>query len=221
MWGRLPLRDELFLLAHDDEHGFRPRINLPALGIGLAGAVIADLLIDGAVRVDDGRLNPRGRHDRSYTGDRIADQTLYAVRSTPGAAVRDVIRRSSHELYAQTLAGLISAGILAHTPRRLRRDRLKVAEPAVLVQTRARPRYAVDAIGDPDLATDALCALLRATGLEHVLYLNLSTTELRERLDAITRRIRHRARDPYLHAIPDITTAVDTAIGELATAVYR
>jgi hypothetical protein len=35
----LRVRDALFLLAHDDDHGFRPRLCLPTLGVGLAGAL--------------------------------------------------------------------------------------------------------------------------------------------------------------------------------------
>jgi hypothetical protein len=74
-----------------------------------------------------------------------------------------------------------------------------------VTRARAAPRIAVDYPGSADLDTAALCALIRSAGLESRLGLNLSTTEWRTRLDAITRRIRHR----------------DTAIGDLAVAVYR
>jgi hypothetical protein len=38
----LSVREQLFLLAHDEYREFRPRIHLSALGIGLAGAALID-----------------------------------------------------------------------------------------------------------------------------------------------------------------------------------
>jgi hypothetical protein len=47
--------DDLYVLAHHDVTG-RPFLQARALGIGLAGALLAELVLAGAIRVPDGRV---------------------------------------------------------------------------------------------------------------------------------------------------------------------
>jgi len=49
------LADDLYLLAHHDVTG-RPYLQARALGIGLAGGLLAELVLDGAVRVSGGQV---------------------------------------------------------------------------------------------------------------------------------------------------------------------
>src|ERR1700761_6136153 len=53
------IADDLYLLAHDDASGklfLRPR----ALGIGLAGGLLAELAVEEAIRIRDDRVIPVG-----------------------------------------------------------------------------------------------------------------------------------------------------------------
>src|SRR5258705_11259401 len=80
--GRLPsdlmralsLRDDLFLLAHDDTG--KLGIPQPHIGAGLAGATLIELLLARRVAVVDGRLDVL---DLSPTGDDEIDATLAAI----------------------------------------------------------------------------------------------------------------------------------------------
>lgn len=49
------LADDLYLLAHDDYSG-RPRLQARALGVGLAGALLGELMLDGMIRARGGSL---------------------------------------------------------------------------------------------------------------------------------------------------------------------
>ncbi|RZU51227.1 Golgi phosphoprotein 3 GPP34 [Krasilnikovia cinnamomea] len=219
---RLPLRAELYLLAHDEDRtDLRPWTNLPALGIALVGACLIDLVITGWIDVADDHVSPRTASNQ-WTGDYASDLVLHTVRvPPPGPTVADVLHRHSPDMYQQTTNLLLHSGILRRTRRRLRGSRYQLVEPMVVPRARGAPRQAVEYPERSDLHTDALCALIRSTGLESILYLSLPASQLRARLDAITNGIRTRFGDPRLHAIPDITAAVDTAIGALSVAVYR
>ncbi|GAB3860641.1 hypothetical protein GCM10029963_63860 [Micromonospora andamanensis] len=81
----LPLRDELFLLGHDDDNG-QPYIDRQALALGLAGAVLIDLFLAGRiVLTSNDDSHPAGEQWlrlRSYqpVGDLIADSAIGYIR---------------------------------------------------------------------------------------------------------------------------------------------
>lgn len=83
----LLVAEELLLLLLDDETG-RPTLDRTTLSFGLAGAVLAELALQGAVVVCDGSGN-RGRLVAKDAPD-LADEELRSartvVRSWPGAA---------------------------------------------------------------------------------------------------------------------------------------
>jgi Golgi phosphoprotein 3 GPP34 len=54
---RLPLADQLFLAAHDDVTG-RPRQRPRAIGLGLAGALLGELMLAGKITVEGGLMVP-------------------------------------------------------------------------------------------------------------------------------------------------------------------
>src|SRR5262249_12021636 len=55
--GTRSIADELFLLAHDDVTG-KPRLHPRVTGIGLAGALLAELLLPGLLGIRAGILLP-------------------------------------------------------------------------------------------------------------------------------------------------------------------
>ncbi|HLL66727.1 MAG TPA: GPP34 family phosphoprotein [Micromonosporaceae bacterium] len=227
MHERLKLRDDLFLIAHDEERGFRPRIHLPALGVGLTGAVLIELLQAHRIAIDQGHIVPGPAHTKSSTGDRVYDHLMQTFAATGAVAVpmAELLPATGRYMFDQVRDALLATNVLV-PPRRHRlalpRKDYQPADPTQLVVVRARPRFAVQGSDDDDLSTQALCGLLRVLGLEEALYFPTLRYELRDRLDAVAQRIGRRAgADAYTAAIPQVIEAVDLAVGDLAVAVYR
>ncbi|MFG1953954.1 GPP34 family phosphoprotein [Micromonospora sp. NPDC048830] len=219
----LPLRDELFLIGHDDDTG-RPHLHPQALAFGLAGAVLIDLYLAGRVTLDpahsalpapEQRL--RLRADRPV-GDLIADAAITSLRHPTGAPLRAWLRGFTTDLYERTRAGLVSAGILRHATRRrlhglLTTDIYLPTHTRWPVVPRARLRALATGHEPPTDHTAALAGLVATLGLTAYLYLDTDTATVTARLKAIA----DRHHPPVRH----ITTAVDAAVGDLATAAYR
>ncbi|MEU4533168.1 GPP34 family phosphoprotein [Micromonospora ureilytica] len=219
---RLPLRDELYLLGHNDDTG-QPHIHRQALALGLAGAVLIDLIISGRT-VLDGDGHPVGEqrvrlHIDRPVGDLIADTAIATLRHTHTAPpLRQWLRGFADDLYERTRAGLHAAGILRRTSRRrlgglIRADTYLPTHTRWPVIARARLRYLADGREQPDNHTAALAGLVAALHLAHHLYLNDDTTTVTNHLRAIASQ-HHRP-------VRDVIAAVDAAVGDLATATYR
>ncbi|MFI7519565.1 GOLPH3/VPS74 family protein [Micromonospora globbae] len=216
---RLPLRDELFLLGHNDDTG-HPHIHRQALALGLAGAVLIDLFLAGRILLDPTDDRPAGerwlrlRTDQPV-GDLIADTALAAIRHGRTAPpVKAFLRTFSTDLYERTRAGLVAAGILRqHTRRRLgglaRTDTYLPTDTKWPVIARARLRYLAHGREQPDHHTAALAGLVATLGLTEHLYLDDDTTTLTTRLTTIASQ--------HHQTVRHITAAV----GDLATATYR
>ncbi|MEV5695546.1 GOLPH3/VPS74 family protein [Micromonospora globbae] len=220
---RLPLRDELFLLGHDDDTG-HPHIHRQALALGLAGAVLIDLFLAGRITLDPNDNRPDGErwlrlHTHQPVGDLIADTAIAAIRHRRTAPpVKAFLPTFSTDLYERTRAGLVAAGILRqHTRRRLaglaRTDTYLPTDTKWPVIARARLRYLAHGREQPDHHTAALAGLVATLGLTEHLYLDDDTTTLTTRLTTIA--------DQHHQTVRDITAAVDAAVGDLATAAYR
>ncbi|MEV5695316.1 GOLPH3/VPS74 family protein [Micromonospora globbae] len=220
---RLPLRDELFLLGHDDDTG-HPHIHRQTLALGLAGAVLIDLFLTGRITLDPTDDRPAGErwlrlHTDQPVGDLIADTAIAAIRHrrTP-PPVKAFLRTFSTDLYERTRAGLVAAGILRqHTRRRLaglaRTDTYLPTDTKWPVIARARLRYLAHGREQPDHHTAALAGLVATLGLTEHLYLDDDTTTLTTRLTTIAGQ--------HHQTVRHITAAVDAAVGDLATAAYR
>ncbi|MGC5018720.1 GOLPH3/VPS74 family protein [Micromonospora sp. DT47] len=219
---RLPLRDELYLLGHDDDTG-QLHLHQRALALGLAGAVLIDLFLAGRIHLgprDDVRAATDQRirlHTDTPVGDLIADSALSSIRHA-APPLRMWLRTSSTDMYDRTRAGLVAAGILRqHSQRRLggllRTDSYQATDRKWAIVARARLRYLVAGREQPDNHTAALAGLTAVLGLTEHLYLDHDTTTVTTHLKAIA--------DQHYQAVRDITTAVDATIGDLATAAYR
>ena len=75
----LTLFDELILLAIDEERGLIPRSVNDNLGVGLSGAILAELALQGKVQVGENRR--LALVDNTETGDEFLDQFLKQIRS--------------------------------------------------------------------------------------------------------------------------------------------
>ncbi|MGI5521846.1 GOLPH3/VPS74 family protein [Micromonospora sp. CA-259024] len=221
---QLPLRDELFLLGHDDDTG-QPHVHRQTLALGMAGAVLIDLFLAGRVTLDPNETTCpastpqlRLRVDRPV-GDLIADTALASIRHAhPAATVRPWLRGFADDLYERTRAGLLAAGILHHHTRRrlaglIRADTYLPTDTKWTVVPRARLRYLAVGHELPNNHTAALAGLVAVLGLTPHLYLDDDTTALTVRMTTVA--------DQHHWQVRDITAAVDAAVGDLATAAYR
>ncbi|MEW2386056.1 GPP34 family phosphoprotein [Micromonospora sp. NPDC047707] len=219
---QLPLRDELFLLGHNDDTG-QPHIHRQALALGMAGAVLTDLFLAGRIALDDNEdARPGGRRlwlrlDRPV-GDLIADTAITSVRyANPAPTLRGWLTWFADDLYERTRAGLHAGGILHRTSRRrlggLARTEVYLAtDTKWAVVARSRLRYLAAGREPPDNHTAALAGLVAVLGL--ATHLCLDDT------NAVSRQLRAIA-EQHHRPVRDITAAVEAAVGDLATAAYR
>jgi Golgi phosphoprotein 3 (GPP34) len=172
------LRDDVFLLAHDDSGrliGAEPSINA-----GLAGATLIDLLLHGRVVVVGGRLDVI---DSASTGDDESDSTLLAIAANSApTGPRAWVSWISDRAYERAAKSLEASGLIRRvTTRRLgivAVTRFVPADPDDLVRLRSRLRYAVHSPDLPDSATAALCGLVRVLRLHSSLLLSMPTADL-------------------------------------------
>ncbi|MFD1047795.1 GPP34 family phosphoprotein [Kibdelosporangium lantanae] len=78
--GDLSLSENLFFLGHDPFTG-KPRVRQDILDIGLAGAALADLVLDERVALDNGVVVLRNRY---ATGDPLTDRVLTMIAREAG-----------------------------------------------------------------------------------------------------------------------------------------
>jgi hypothetical protein len=206
----LSLRDDLFLLAHDDTG--KLVIQDASIGAGLAGATLIDLLQSGRVFVSGGRLTVV---DTSSTGDDETDATIEAIAAnTAPCGPRAWVSWISHGAYERIAETLAARGrVHRSTTRRLGVIAVRRCLPANiedLVRVRARLRYAIHGRDLPDPATAALCGLVRVLRLESSLLLSMPTSDLLLALERMT----------SANEVPirQVTNAVEAVV---AAAAYR
>jgi hypothetical protein len=179
------LRNDVFLLAHDDDG--RLFVTEPVISSGLAGATLIDLLLSGRVAVVDGRLDVI---DSAITGDPEADRTLEAIATDTGpTGPRAWVSWLAADAYERTGLLLEAAGVVRRsTVRRLGllpAPRCAPTNIEDLVRLRARLRYGLHSAEPLDPATAALCGLVRVLRLHSSLLLSMPSAEL---LDALARK---------------------------------
>ncbi len=204
------LRDDLFLLAHDD---YGRLIGAePGIGAGLAGATLIDLLLHGRVAVVDGRLDVI---DSASTGDDESDATLMAIAANSApTGPRAWVSWISDRAYERTAKSLEAAGVIHRvTTRRLGLvsvTRIVPANGDDLVRLRSRLRYALHSKDLPDAATAALGGLVRVLRLQSSLLLSMPSSELLLALE--------RMAGANTTTVRQVTSAVEAVI---TAATYR
>lgn len=204
------LRDEVFLLAHDDDG--RLLSAEPVVSAGLAGAMLIDLLLMQRVAVAEGRLCVA---DPASTGDPELDLTLEAVAAnTEPTGPRAWVSWISAGAYERTATALDVAGIVQRTTiRRLGLvpvTRCVPTKPDDLVRLRSRLRFGVHSTEAPDAATAALAGLVRVLRLHRALLLSMPSVALQAELDRLART--------SMTTVRQVIKAVDTLI---TAAAYR
>jgi hypothetical protein len=200
----LSLRDDVFLLAHDD--GGKLVIPETHIGAGLAGATLIELLLTRRVAVIDGRLDVL---DASPTGDEEIDATLQVIdANTAPCGPRAWVSWISHGAYERKAEALAAAGVVRRTTvRRLglvAAGRVLPESQEDLVRVRSRARFAIHGRELPDETTAALCGLVRVLRLEASLLLSMPRSDLLLALERVTAANEVTVRQ--------VTNAVDTVI---------
>jgi len=162
------LPEGLLLVAVDAERRFACPAGGDALSYGLAGAVVTELLLQGAVRVTE-----RGQLIAGHpTGDQLLDDVLLGIRASRPRPVTSWVRVLAGRpvnLHQRLAGRLVRAGVLRQQRRRLLGvlpvRRYAVADEAVLEELRARLRAGLLGHGAPDPRTASLIGLVGACGL--------------------------------------------------------
>jgi len=196
--------DELYLIAHHELTG-RPHLAPRAVGLGLAGALLAELLLAGAITVAAGAVvaDAPGQADDQLTAA-VAAQ-IAAEQTHPVADWLAFVARTAAGAVAVRLA---RAGYLAPPPRRSwRAARWVPVDPDCAFAPVARLNAALDLSRPGDGQVVALGGLAAACGLGPRLFLYLPPGA-RARIDALVRLL-----GPGLgEVIAQTQTAVDAAL---------
>jgi Golgi phosphoprotein 3 (GPP34) len=166
----LPLASEFFLLAHDEYDG-TAAANPSALGQGLAGALLCELIIAGRITAYGSKLNVRD--PRPY-GDPATDAMITEMALQRGDhPARDWVEHLGDEATRQVAQRLVEFGLVRHehTRKLLGRsvDRYPANDPLEAGRPRAELSIALDRTEDLDLQGVTLFGLLSACGIESVL----------------------------------------------------
>jgi hypothetical protein len=208
------LRDDLFLLAHDDDG--RLLVSEPVISAGLAGAMLVDLLLGERVAVVGGRLDVI---DSAATGDTDLDATVEAIGANRDpTGPRAWVSWISAGVYERTAAALELAGAVKRTSARrlglLPVTRCVPTNPDDLVRLRSRLRYGVvHPAEEPDPPTAALAGLVRVLRLHSALLLSMSSADIIGQLERLERPL-----DGEHTTIRQVIRAVDAVI---TAAAYR
>jgi hypothetical protein len=226
--GVASLREQVWLLAHDEHHHLRPRVDARVLEIGLVAATLTDLLLRNRIYVHRGLIYTNLKRP-TPVADPIAAHVQSAIGQGPPPHVADVIRGACGDLpnneqnpyqrlSERTLGGLIAGGHVREQRRWLRRTRYQLADPTVVSSIRAVLRHRL--VRHPrsrqrDPAVDCLCALVLALDLHHTMVLPVSTDEAERVLLYITAAIPASAGHVGpLTTIPQLVQIVRDAVGD-------
>lgn len=158
------LADDLYLMAHHDVTG-RPYLQPRAAGIGLAGALLAELITTGQLGISaSGAVLP----GRAGPAEGLAAETLSQI-----AAERDPLSAGEWlQFLGRTAAGDVAwrlgeAGYLTRARRRpWRAGRWVPVDPDCAFMPLNRARSALDSTRAPAMYPAALAGLAAACGLE-------------------------------------------------------
>ncbi|MGH3285729.1 MAG: GOLPH3/VPS74 family protein [Streptosporangiaceae bacterium] len=197
--------DDLYLIGHHEVTG-RGHLSPRAAGLGLAGALLAELVLAGAITVDTGTVVAAGpgQADDALTAA-VAGQI---AGETPPRPVGDWLAFLARTAPADVAARLASAGYLAPARRRpWQAARFVPVDPDCAFAPIARLKAALhpDRPGDAQAITVAGLAAACGLGPRLALYLPAGT---RTRTDALVPLL-----TPDLHeVITQTQAAVDAAV---------
>ncbi|MHB1132048.1 MAG: GOLPH3/VPS74 family protein [Chloroflexota bacterium] len=209
----LSLAEELLLLALRDEAGTIASGASLATKYGLHGALLAELMLRGKVRL--GEKQQVEIVETTPTGDALLDEMLAAVaqRAKP-RKMRDWVlnpgRGAPKDIQKRLLARLVEQGILREEEGRVLwvfpRKEYPQSDPDPERRVRERVREAVLYGQSPDERTAVLLGLIKACRLVDELFPKEERADAKRRLDELTRA------DVAGEAVSKAVSAVQAAV---------
>jgi hypothetical protein len=173
--------DELYLIAHHELTG-RPHLAPRAVGLGLAGALLAELVLADAITIEAGTVSSVWP---GQAGDQLTAAVAAQIAGEHTHPVADWLAFLARTAPGDVAARLADAGYLAPPPRRSwRAARWVPVDPDCAFAPVARLNAALDLSRPGDGQVVALGGLAAACGLGPRLFLYLPPGA-RARIDAL------------------------------------
>ncbi|NHC43744.1 GOLPH3/VPS74 family protein [Motilibacter aurantiacus] len=182
------LAEELLLLGLDPEKGTVVNSARQYVKVGLSGALVAELALDGQVELRDRRFVPSGKEQPA---DPLLRDVRAALASPKGRRSKDQVRRldkAAGGVWDRVAARLVDRGVVELQPRSLfRTERYPVLDLAARAELLERVRAAAATDGQLDprtavvLALSGPCRLLEVVAPDRA-----SRKQARQRIDAAT-----------------------------------
>jgi hypothetical protein len=205
------IADDFFLMVHDDLSG-RPRLSRRILGIGLAGALLGELAVLGAIRIEDGSLKAVGAEPVS---DQLAISVFEEVAREQPLPVRDWLDYLGQQAPERVARRLEGQGLVFFRPPRVRLPGL--AGRWTPTDNNSARWSAVDVNlkiynGSAEVHHLMLFGLTRATGMNHP-----SLWEVRNRLQGQAYLEQILAPLSGSPPLPELLAHTEAAVGSAVT----
>jgi hypothetical protein len=195
--------DDLYLIAHHEVSG-RAHLQPRALGLGLAGGLLCELILDDAITITAGTVTAGPAQPDDQLGGDVAGRI---AAEGPARPVRDWLTFLGRISAGEVADRLAASGYLTSAPWRPWRARWAPASPDCAFAPVARVKAALDPSGPVGVSGVVLAGLAGACGLAPRLGLYLPSGS-RARIEVMTRLL-----DPGLEeVITQVQTAVDAAL---------
>ena len=150
------LAEELVLLALDPDGTLaRGASNQSAVVIGVTGALVAELALDGHLDLDDGRIRLTGTRPT----DPMLAQALDNVEPHQGKKLKSRLAAIKHSGWTEVVDGLIERGVVGREKEPLRATRHPVLDETTHAEVLGRLRAAAAGTGEVEPRTAVILAL--------------------------------------------------------------
>lgn len=218
------IREQLFLLTHDEDRHLRPWIDSRALSLGLAGAALIDLFAAASMPTLATEPAVGGRHTAGPAHEPVSldpatRHVLHYLTECLTSVLPTLLLQAGPMLYEATWRGLANSGYFT-ADRSWGRARYNLTEVAPLNRIRGKVRQRINAPDTPvSLTVEALSALVWALNIPGCLILDIDRGEFHRLMQTTNARIANSAGplDP-LASIPPVAHAVRAAVEHLALA---
>jgi Golgi phosphoprotein 3 (GPP34) len=192
------LAADFFLIAHDEFSG-KPRISALLLACGLAGAQLAELVADGRIIIESGRLlaADAGGDGSDEVGDYMVE-TIQQQSSTHSVRVWvETFAEMLPELIARQLVGdgVVRREEGGRQLMRRRPDRYPATDLLAAARPRLRLEHMLRTPQEFDLSGAVLAVLVGALGIESILDPELDRATARELIGRLRTRLPADLRD--------------------------
>jgi len=212
------LYEELLLVSIHEDKGIFIGSSMDGMKPGLAGAILAELVLTGKIRTTNNRRLQL--IDASQTNDLILDETLIALREMDKERKfgywLNTLNQKPEKLRKQIIASLIQKGIMTQEDGRL----IWVIPSPLNVEIKASTKYWVInrlrsnvlAQEDIQLRDIALLGLVSACGLLELVFLRDERKLARQYINELV--VGQAMKEPVIEAIQEIVTAIAAEVEE-------